>query len=206
MVRSVLSSRSIMALLLVYAVGTGSASVQAAPCGHAPHGTVTIDGVTVPDIGPLPTAVPTPATNLNYAAKIDLGKQLYFDGRLSKSNAISCAFCHNPGTGFADARQTSIGVGGGSVVASHPRSIIQPSIPSSFGTAGRARSKNRLSGRFTIQWKWPRHTNMSWPSWERSRAIRNNSSRLRDRRQSTGYCRGDCRLRTHGALYEFRFR
>jgi cytochrome c peroxidase len=86
---------------------------QASPSGYAPHGTVTIDGVTVPDIGPLPTSIPMPSTNLNYKAKVELGKQLYFDGRLSKSGAISCAFCHNPGTGFADPRQTSIGIGGG---------------------------------------------------------------------------------------------
>ena len=75
-------------------------------------GMITVDGHMVPDIGPLPTAVPTPATNLNYAAKITLGKQLYFDGRLSKNNAISCAFCHNPVAGFADPNQTSVGVGG----------------------------------------------------------------------------------------------
>jgi cytochrome c peroxidase len=73
---------------------------------------ITVDGQTVPDIGPLPTVVPTPAGNVNYAAKISLGKQLYFDGRLSKNNAISCAFCHNPMTGFADPNQTSAGVGG----------------------------------------------------------------------------------------------
>ena len=73
---------------------------------------ITVDGHTVPDIGPLPTAVPVPATNLNYAAKLSLGKQLYFDGRLSKNNAISCAFCHNPVAGFADPNQTSVGVGG----------------------------------------------------------------------------------------------
>ncbi|HLZ35980.1 MAG TPA: cytochrome c peroxidase [Nitrospira sp.] len=88
-------------------------SAEASPSAHAPHGTVTIDGVTVPDIGPLPTSTPTPSTNLQYKAKIDLGKQLYFDGRLSKNGAISCAFCHNPGTGFADPRQTSIGINGG---------------------------------------------------------------------------------------------
>lgn len=75
-------------------------------------GMITVDGHTVPDIGPLPTAVPVPATNLNYAAKLSLGKQLYFDGRLSKNNAISCAFCHNPVAGFADPNQTSTGVGG----------------------------------------------------------------------------------------------
>jgi cytochrome c peroxidase len=38
---------------------------------------------------------------------------LYFDGRLSKNGQVSCAFCHNPFTGFADPRQTSIGVDGG---------------------------------------------------------------------------------------------
>ena len=73
---------------------------------------VIVDGVAVPDIGPLPTSVPIPPTNLNYKAKVELGKQLYFDGRLSKNGAISCAFCHNPGTGFADPRQTSIGIDG----------------------------------------------------------------------------------------------
>jgi cytochrome c peroxidase len=86
---------------------------EASPSGSAPHGTVTVDGVVVPDIGPLPTSIPAPSSNLNYKAKIELGKQLYFDGRLSKSGAISCAFCHNPGTGFADPRQTSIGIDGG---------------------------------------------------------------------------------------------
>ncbi len=75
-------------------------------------GMITLDGHRVPDIGPLPTIVPIPPTNLNYKTKITLGEQLYFDGRLSKNNAISCAFCHTPGLGFADPKQTSIGVGG----------------------------------------------------------------------------------------------
>ena len=73
---------------------------------------IMVNGHAVPDIGPLPTAVPMPPTNLSYAAKIALGKQLYFDGRLSQNNAISCAFCHNPVAGFADPNQTSVGVGG----------------------------------------------------------------------------------------------
>jgi hypothetical protein len=34
---------------------------------------ITVAGQTVPDIGPLPTAIPQPATNLNYASKISLG-------------------------------------------------------------------------------------------------------------------------------------
>ena len=73
---------------------------------------IEVDGVRVPDIGPLPTVVPIPATNLNYKAKVKLGEQLYFDGRLSQNGAISCAFCHTPGLGFADPKQVSFGVGG----------------------------------------------------------------------------------------------
>ncbi len=75
-------------------------------------GTIDVAGMRVPDIGPLPTAVPIPATNLNYKTKIKLGEQLYFDGRLSQNGAISCAFCHTPGLGFADPKQVSVGVGG----------------------------------------------------------------------------------------------
>jgi cytochrome c peroxidase len=75
--------------------------------------TVTIDGRTVPDIGPLPTSRSKDANNPNTTAKVALGKQLYFDGRLSKNGAIACAFCHNPAAGWADPRQTSIGIGGG---------------------------------------------------------------------------------------------
>ena len=75
-------------------------------------GTIEIADMRVPDIGPLPTAIPMPATNLHYKSKVKLGEQLYFDGRLSQNGAISCAFCHTPGLGFADPKQVSIGVGG----------------------------------------------------------------------------------------------
>lgn len=73
---------------------------------------IVVDGMAVPDIGPLPTSVPMPPSNINYKAKVELGKLLYFDGRLSKNGMISCAFCHTPGSGFADARQTSTGMDG----------------------------------------------------------------------------------------------
>ena len=98
--------------LLASSLLLGPPVTTASPAGYAPHGTLTIDGITVPDIGPMPSQVPTPPTNLGYLQKVELGKQLYFDARLSKNNSISCAFCHNPGTGFADARQVSIGAFG----------------------------------------------------------------------------------------------
>ena len=45
-------------------------------------------------------------------AKIDLGKQLYFDGRLSKDGTVSCASCHDPKHGWGDEDRFSKGVGG----------------------------------------------------------------------------------------------
>jgi len=45
-------------------------------------------------------------------AKIELGRQLYFDGRASKDNSISCASCHDPEQGFATHTQFGVGVGG----------------------------------------------------------------------------------------------
>ena len=43
--------------------------------------------------------------------KIELGKLLYFDPRLSKDGNLSCAGCHNPYHGFADPWPASRGVG-----------------------------------------------------------------------------------------------
>lgn len=42
-------------------------------------------------------------------AKADLGKQLFFDPRLSRSGIISCDTCHNLALGGTDNLQTSIG-------------------------------------------------------------------------------------------------
>ena len=44
-------------------------------------------------------------------AKIDLGRQLFFEPRLSKSQVISCNSCHNLSTGGVDAGPVSIGHG-----------------------------------------------------------------------------------------------
>lgn len=43
-------------------------------------------------------------------AKIELGRQLYFDTRLSADNTISCATCHDPGFGYAKDTQFGVGI------------------------------------------------------------------------------------------------
>lgn len=101
----------ILAVLICVALWTETTPALIVAADMVP-GTIIADGMTVTDIAPLPAYVPTPPTNLGYLQKVDLGRQLYFDTRLSKNNSVSCAFCHNPGTGFADARQFSIGAFG----------------------------------------------------------------------------------------------
>ena len=46
------------------------------------------------------------------AAKVELGKLLYFDGRLSKDGTVSCATCHDPAKGFTDQLPVSKGIRG----------------------------------------------------------------------------------------------
>lgn len=53
-------------------------------------------------VEPLPAIAPIPADNSMTPEKIELGKMLFFDPRLSGSNWISCATCHNPVMGFTD--------------------------------------------------------------------------------------------------------
>lgn len=52
-----------------------------------------------------------PADNKWSKEKEELGKMLYFDPRLSGSNWISCATCHNPGLGWGDGLPRAIGDG-----------------------------------------------------------------------------------------------
>jgi cytochrome c peroxidase len=44
--------------------------------------------------------------------KIELGKQLYFDKRLSADNSISCASCHDPKKGWSNGEATAEGFEG----------------------------------------------------------------------------------------------
>ena len=45
-------------------------------------------------------------------AKIELGRQLYFDTRLSADNTVSCASCHHPQDGYSRHTPTGVGIRG----------------------------------------------------------------------------------------------
>lgn len=60
---------------------------------------------------PVPQKPPVLKDNPATPAKIDLGRKLFFDPRLSSSELISCNTCHNVGLGGVDLQETSIGHG-----------------------------------------------------------------------------------------------
>ncbi|PIT98616.1 MAG: cytochrome-c peroxidase [Bdellovibrionales bacterium CG10_big_fil_rev_8_21_14_0_10_45_34] len=61
---------------------------------------------------PLPETPPIPKDNPQTPQKIELGKQLYFDPRLSSTGTVSCNSCHNVMATGDDSVRTSAGVNG----------------------------------------------------------------------------------------------
>ncbi|HKE02136.1 MAG TPA: cytochrome c peroxidase [Planctomycetota bacterium] len=53
-----------------------------------------------------------PATNPLTKVKVELGRQLYFDKRLSRDGSVSCASCHDPARGWTDHAPVSTGIHG----------------------------------------------------------------------------------------------
>jgi cytochrome c peroxidase len=60
----------------------------------------------------LPEKPPIPADNPQTLNKIELGKILFFDPRLSSTGTVSCNSCHNVMEGGDDSRPVSVGVEG----------------------------------------------------------------------------------------------
>lgn len=67
----------------------------------------------------LPPAIPAdlwemmiPKDNPMSEAKVALGRDLYFDKRLSVDDTVSCATCHDPKFAFTDGKPVAEGVGG----------------------------------------------------------------------------------------------
>jgi cytochrome c peroxidase len=53
-----------------------------------------------------------PVDNQPTSLRVELGKQLFYDTRLSREGNLSCASCHLPQNAFADPRAVSIGTDG----------------------------------------------------------------------------------------------
>lgn len=72
--------------------------------------TLTALSVTASAFEVLPEVAPAPADNPTTPAKVELGKQLYFDQRLSVNGTVSCNSCHSVMANGTDNRPVSVGV------------------------------------------------------------------------------------------------
>ena len=107
-----------IAMLVMYFLGVGSSDERVV---HAPSlDESSLAGVTaIPSreelqamgLGPLPP-VTLPADNPTSVAKVELGKLLFFDPRMSGNGSVSCATCHGPQIGWGDGNSLSLGYPG----------------------------------------------------------------------------------------------
>jgi cytochrome c peroxidase len=75
--------------------------------------------------------IPFPEENPITTEKIEFGRKLFFDKRLSKNNQISCASCHHPDKAFTDGLPKSKGVNGAIAMRNAP-SLLNSSYFTSY--------------------------------------------------------------------------
>ena len=85
----------------------------------------------------LPPGLPVPrvpADNPMTTAKIDLGRRLFYDTRLSGNGTFACGSCHQQALAFTDGRSRAIGSTGG-VHARSAMSLANVAYNASLGWA-----------------------------------------------------------------------
>jgi cytochrome c peroxidase len=87
----------------------------------------------------LSDAVTAPKKNTTTPEKVALGKQLFFDPRLSGNNKISCASCHQPENAFSDGLAQAHLADGKTLKRNTP-SLINVGFYSTYFWDGRAKS------------------------------------------------------------------
>lgn len=87
----------------------------------------------------LPTKVVAPTDNVGTPEKVELGKQLFFDPRLSGDNRMSCATCHVHDKAFADGLAVAEGHAG-KKLARNTQSCLNVGFLTNFFWDGRAAS------------------------------------------------------------------
>lgn len=88
---------------------------------------------------PLPRQTPVPKDNPTTPDKVALGRQLFFDPRLSGDNTMSCATCHPPDKHFADGLAGAKGHLGKTLSRNTP-SVLNVAFQTRFFWDGRAAS------------------------------------------------------------------
>jgi cytochrome c peroxidase len=101
-----------LAFILGVAAATSGSQEQSAPAMPPAFTIEVLDSMSqLPGgLAALPEP-PEPRGNPQTQVKIDLGRLLFQDRRLSRDYSISCATCHAPDKGFSDGRRKAVGIG-----------------------------------------------------------------------------------------------
>lgn len=83
--------------------------------------------------------LPAPEDNPVTSDKIELGRRLFSDTRLSRDNSVSCASCHDPERAFSDGRRLAVGAFG-RVGRRNSPALINRGYGRSFFWDGRTRT------------------------------------------------------------------
>jgi cytochrome c peroxidase len=89
------------------------------------------------ELSPLPE-VTVPKDNPMTPGKVELGKMLFFDPRMSGNNHWACATCHNPSLGFSDGLPRSLGFGDETELGRHAPTVLNIAYNTSQFWDGRA--------------------------------------------------------------------
>ena len=139
--------------------------------------------------------LPVPDDNPMTAEKVELGKLLYFDKRVSKDGTVSCATCHDPKMAWAEHTPTSEGIGHQKGGRNSP-TVINAAYATSQFWDGRAKTlEEQATG--PVENPIEMGHNME--------AVVNAFSKIpeyqerfqegfRHRRDEGGFCQGDCSL------------
>ncbi len=123
-------------------VATGSHLADAGPLSEMPppvSAGARVPAPTAADASLRLQKVPMPKDNVNTPARVELGKVLFFDPRLSGNGATSCASCHNPGLGWSDGLKTAVGMHGVVLGRATP-TIVNTAFNTQFMWDGRKKS------------------------------------------------------------------
>ncbi|MBI1725209.1 MAG: c-type cytochrome [Candidatus Tectomicrobia bacterium] len=128
--------RAAVFLLLLSGMGAWSVPPWAAQANPpAPSG-----GGELPPPPPLGLDdIPVPPDNPMTREKVELGRLLFFEKRISADGTAACATCHMPARGFSNARQYGVGVEGKLGIRNVP-TVLNAAYYSSQFWDGRAKS------------------------------------------------------------------
>ena len=138
------SMKILVLALLAFAVSCANDSEKSAPQPAA----APAPAAPKPDVGPL-GEMAVPADNAITPEKVELGKKLFFDTRLSKTGKMSCETCHLPDKGWADGNALSTKFDG-SPNTRHTPTLYNVGYYKQWYWDGRAAT---LEGQVTAAWR-----------------------------------------------------